>query len=575
MKVFVKGRGTEVDLTQNDFVGQGGEGSIYTKNKIAYKIYHDHKHMIPIGKITELSTIQDPFVVKPKDVLVDKKGTSIGYTTDFIKNAWTLCQLFPIVFRRREGLTEKITKELVEKLREHISNVHKAKILIVDLNEMNFLVTKKFDEIYCIDVDSYETPHYKAPAIMDSIRDWSAKEWTELSDWYSFAIISFQMFIGLHPFNGRYLGRKHEFKAKISTDYIDDAFAVTRRRMLFNISVFHKDVGIPGAVLPFSVIPKTYMSWYEDLFVHGKRSLPPTTFIQAVFVPTMIPIKKISGTDMFDIEEIREYEGNVIDIFYNGQTVALTDIGVWIDKVRTDSPISKYCAFTPKANRTIVGTIINNKLSLYNASDRCPIHFELEVDEVSSYDGRIYAKSYDKVVEVVTTDAGSRVIASTNEVVNVVPHATHLYSGVVIQKLLGTTYVSLLSKSSFAQQIKIKELDDYRIIDAKYDNNVLMAIGERKGKYSRLIFRFDERGNYDVRIVANITNYSINFVTLDTNVCVCINEEEKIEIFSTKKDSQAMKTIEDDVISSVMRLVKQAGTLFFVKDSKLFKIRMK
>ena len=98
MKVYLKGKGKEIELTQKDFVAAGGQGSVYVHGKTAFKVYHDPKQMIPAGKIQELAAINDPFIVKPLDLIVNGKGTPLGYTTAFVPNAWTLCQLFPIAF---------------------------------------------------------------------------------------------------------------------------------------------------------------------------------------------------------------------------------------------------------------------------------------------------------------------------------------------------------------------------------------------------------------------------------------------------------------------------------------------
>ena len=42
---------------------------------------------------------------------------------------------------------------------------------------------------------------------------------------------------------------------------------------------------------------------------------------------------------------------------------------------------------------------------------------------------------------------------------------------------------------------------------------------------------------YDVREVLNIHLVGLNFVTLDSGVCVCLNEDEKLEMFSKQKNA--------------------------------------
>lgn len=574
MKVYVKGTGKEVDLTQRDLVGQGGEGVVYARGGVAYKVYHEASHMLPEGKIRELSAIHDPFVIRPKEVLVNRQGHPIGYTTTFVPNAWTLCQLFPISFRQREGLTPSLTQELVLRLQDRIVSVHQAGVLIVDCNEMNFLVDKQFENVFSIDVDSYETEHYPAPAIMDSIRDWTAKKWSHLSDWYSFGILAFQMFVGVHPFKGKYHGKKAEYRVKLPTDSDDDMFAVTRRRMQHNISVFHPEVSVPGVALPFDAIPDKYRDWFKRVFAQGERCLPPSKFAPVVFVP--IPVAQVSGTKHLDITEVGSYEGTVIGVWYeSSHLIVSTDKGVWIDAVRTDANPVIHCGSTSKTGR-VVGVSGGTVPSLYNLTDRTVLGpLALAVEEVSSYDGRIYVRATDSVYEVGLMDAGTQIVPAPQEVAQTLPHATRLYPGVAIQKLLGATYASLFIQSGAAQQVALPPLDPYRIVDAKFSRGVLMVIGERKGQYDRFVFRFDSDGAYDVRKVAGVSPVGLNFVTLDSGVCVCLNEEEKLEVFSAKVGSAAIKYVEDAALSGDMRLWQQPGALLFSKGSKVYRMKMK
>ncbi|MHA1816147.1 MAG: hypothetical protein ACTSX1_09095, partial [Candidatus Heimdallarchaeaceae archaeon] len=67
----------------------------------------------------------------------------------------------------------------------------------------------------------------------------------------------------------------------------------------------------------------------------------------------------------------------------------------------------------------------------------------------------------------------------------------------------------------------------------------------------------------------------INFVTLDNGICIMINEDDSIEIFSNKLDKDEVKRIEDPDIHSTMKLTKDGVTAMFIKDKKVFSIKMK
>jgi len=581
MKVFIKGSGITVDLTQKDYLAQGGEGSVYVKGHTAYKIYHDPSKMIPLGKFHELAAIKDPRVIRPQDMLVDAKGAVVGYTMRFIDGGYPLCQLFPRAFRDREGITQDMMLELVAKMQESINGIHQTGTLIVDLNEMNFMVPKKFDDVFFIDVDSYQTKGYPTQAIMESIRDWSVQghQWTTLSDWYSFGILSFQMFMGIHPYRGKYHGSKAEFRGKLPTDPDDDAFAVTRRRMKGNISVMHPEVGVPTSAYPLTAIPREYLQWYEAMFVQGKRCIPPHTAGMTgviMFVPT---VKAIMGA-LIDISELWDLPFPVTGLYGStipgGNPVMTTTTQVYLGNGLVPVPFShvSVCGHTNKANRAVVGGIQGTKLMLYNLSDRAVIPFDLDVKDAMSYDGRIYVRTNEQIHEVILTDAGAQVIASTKAVANVMPHATHMYSGVAIQSMLGATYVSMFVNSGSAHQVRVNELDGFRIVYAKFDKGVLMVLTEKAGKYDRQVFRFDSDDTYDVRVVPS-SLMDLNFVTLDNGVCICLNEDDKLEMFSVRKGSPSVKTVEDKALSSDMILAKHAGSLVAYQGNKVLKLKMK
>src|SRR5689334_17131350 len=180
MEVIVPGRG-RVTLNKNEFKAAGGEGAVYVKGGIAYKLYGQMDHdgrftpappkMIPPGKMQELSAISEPYIIKPETPVLDATGTPFGYTMRALPDAVALCQLFPKAFRDRHHLTPDHMLKLVQRLRAGVAHIHSKGILLVDLNEMNFLVDTAFATVYFIDVDRYQTAHYTATAIMPSIRD--------------------------------------------------------------------------------------------------------------------------------------------------------------------------------------------------------------------------------------------------------------------------------------------------------------------------------------------------------------------------------------------------------------------
>jgi hypothetical protein len=102
-----------------------------------------------------------------------------------------------------------------------------------------------------------------------------------------------------------------------------------------------------------------------------------------------------------------------------------------------------------------------------------------------------------------------------------------------------------------------------------------MVIGAKKGQYDRLVFRFSPDDSYDLRVIKDVATHGLNFVTLDSGTCVCLNEDENLELFPAKKGSTVLKILDDPAVTGDMKLGKHAGGLIFAKGNKVYQMRMK
>lgn len=561
MEVTIKGNSKTIRLTKSNFISSGGEGSIYASKGTAFKIYTNPKAMISHAKIGELSVITNSNVIKPERIVLDRKQKAVGYTMRHVSNTYALCQIFPKAFRDRTGMDTDTVLKLIQKMQNTIADIHKTKgMLVVDLNEMNFLVDKKFKDIYFIDVDSYETPSFPATAIMESIRDWHSSTFNQLTDWFSFAVVSFQMFIGIHPFKG-----KHK-----SIKGIKD-------RMLANVPVFHKDVRFPKVCLPFDVIPPLYKDWYKALFFDGKRLPPPTGNIQTIVIPVVI--QTINGNEDFEIKEMFEYNSNVIKFLsIDGTRVTVTSKGIYVNNrlVAEENIKDSHIAITPSTSQVFMVQKINGNLSSSNLSGGNSPKEHIFVEDIMSYKGRVFIKNRDMLSELEFVEMGNNIHVVPRHVANVMENATKLFDGVIIQNILGSFMASIFPSPGTHRQIQCPEFQGYQIIDAKYDSNVLMVIGSKKGKYDKFILKFnDEFSTYSLRKVDDISYSGINFAVLENGIVVHINDDEDIEIFSNKKDANKMKVVDSSVISGDMKLFNDGVRVVFAKGKKMYRLKMK
>jgi serine/threonine protein kinase len=549
-----------VSLTNAHFITEGGEGKVFGKNDTIYKIYIEPKKMISLSKIHELSYLDKDNILKPLNIILDKKGIQIGFTMKWLKNSTPICKLFTSDFWTRFNINNKIISELVKNMINDIKYIHSKNCLIVDGNEMNYLIdSKNFIFPYFIDVDSYQTSSFPATAIMTSIRDLHSNTFSELTDWFSFGIISIQLFIGIHPFKGTH------------PDYSKKDL---EKRMKDNISIFNKDVRLPATVRDLNCIPKEYKDWYIKLFEKGERLPPPQIGIVTV---SIINKKIINNSDSFKISLFKEIENDIVKIDDEGNIYS--KIKIYIDKGEYDSNVDSDLIYSIKSF-TPIKVHINEKKMILEKLNGEKINCIYECNSKTLIDNHLYILNDDKLLAIEIDEIGKTFIPVVKTFWNVLPNSTKLYSGIIYQDILGLPYFNLpyISKNgNRACMTKlISELKKYKIVEMKNDKNVIFVIAFKNGKYDRFIFKVnDDYSEYNCQKFEDVTYHVPNFVTLDNGVVVSINDDDQVEIFSRSLLKSDINIIEDKHINYNMKLWKKGVNVFITEENRMYNFSMK
>ena len=491
-------------------------------------------------------------MLRPLDLVVDDRGAPLGYIMRFAGPSYSLCPVIPRSFRERHGIGPDQAFQLVLRLRTGIENVHRAGVLLVDIHERNFLVDPSFQDICFIDVDSYQTPHYPATALLPVVRDWHATGgFSDGSDWFSFAVLSFQLLTGLHPYKG-----KHPRVRSLE------------ERMKGNLSVFDPCVRTPAAWYGLDVIPDNYLSWFRAVLQEGKRLAPPADGKAARVAaaalcapPSTLTVREVFAAPAPIRGAVRVRDG-----------VALwTTEGVYHDRRRIlDVPPGCFgVGFVPTTGRLVVAAIQGGTLALIDGSDGSPVPLALRADEAMTCGGRIYVRSRDRIVEIRLLQAGDKLVAVPQVAGQVLPLATRLWPGVALQNLLGAVYASVYPRTGESRQVRLPELDGACVMSAAFDRGVLMVHAERGGAYQRWVFRFDQRDSgYDARREAGDPAAEVSFAVLDNGVCVALSGEDEVEVFSSARGDSGLRRIEDVGVSEG-RLVTDGSRLLTVSGQTL------
>lgn len=562
MKVYIQGK-KPVNLDPSDFKS-GGEAKVWIKGDSVYKIYHDPKHMIPVEKIQELQSINLPNVFSPKDIILSPRKKPIGFTMDKAIGE-SLIKLHTTGFRNDKGITNNHAIELIENIKKTISLVHEKNFLLVDINDLNIVVEHSWVDPNFIDVNSWKTPNFPATAINPNVRDYSSSKFTTLTDWFSFGVITCYLFVGIHPFRGSH---KKYNRADVEG------------RMRDHISIFNKDVRLPRSVRDFSLIPDHYRKWYIDLFENGKRMEPP--LLPGTVVMVSVDVRIIQSTDSFEITYYKEFDDIITShrkVF--GRDVTRTKSTIWIDNERmVVSPgvdvIITYVDLNPILVKVSNG-ILELKCTDHKKEVKCP---KFNASNMMIIDNNLFIINSGDVYEIGFTDIGDKIVASVDSSWSIMPGSSEVFDGVIYQLIAGKPYlvIPIPEPGENTKYIEngIPEIQDYKIINAKHKDGVIMLTGLKNSIYDLFIIRFNEYySSYHCRKIEDVDLQDPNFASLINGIVVSILTDNTLEISRRDPTKPNIDKIYDSDINSTMRLCKNGLEVRFFQDRNLYKIKKK
>lgn len=551
-----------------DFVAAGGEGNIYIDKGFAYKIYHEKSHVISLAKAQELATIDHPFIIRPLDMVMDGKGMApLGYRMKEVTQMVPLAKYLNKSFKEKNKVTPDSTVALVRVFQNIIKFIHSHGVLMVDINEANFSLNTILNAIFCLDVDSYQTRHFPATALMDKVKDFHASSFTQLTDWFSFAILSFNIFIGIHPFRGGHP----------KYDSIQDKAVAMVQRMKDNVSVLHSEARMPPAVLPLSVIPQVYLRWYRAMFEDGKRVEPPVDLQAAIQQVITQKVQVLKGKTL-KIEKIQEYLDTILGYTsHMGLEAVVTSKEV---KTREHAVLcNEFPAFLVETPRQYIQILVTQDkgqrmLRLTDVLTKKDIPCSLAIEDLMYYKGCLYGKQGTNVFQLEFIEWGIPQVVPTI-VGSVSARATQVFDGVIIENLLGRYHAMVFPQERMNYTISLPELDKLRVLDAKYEDKILVVLVDNKGVYNKYYFRLNAlHDQYDTWVEKDVDYHNLNFVVLENGIIVEIIADGKISIYTNMHGSTSRKIIEDQVITGDMYLYHNGVKVLFSRGNTLYSIKM-
>lgn len=221
---ILDGNGRTVRLGRK--IGEGGEGAVFeveTDPETVAKIYHQPLPSVRADKIRAMAAVRNEQIEKltawPIELLTLRSGAPVGIKMPKVVGHKDIHQLYSpksrrVEFRRADW---RFLVRAAANLSRAFATVHAASCLVADVNHGGIMVAQDA-RVRLIDCDSFQieyggrkylctvgVPTFTPPELQGVT--FAEKERTENHDNFGLAVMIFLvLFMGRHPFAGRYLG---------------------------------------------------------------------------------------------------------------------------------------------------------------------------------------------------------------------------------------------------------------------------------------------------------------------------------------------------------------------------------
>ncbi|MFY9457835.1 MAG: hypothetical protein WAP23_02815 [Candidatus Spechtbacterales bacterium] len=569
IQVVLDGRG-KVMLRQTDHVATGGEGSVFRIANTAVKVYTDPLKMRRddmADKVKALTVLQHLYIVAPQGLVLDQSGnTPIGLYMPFVEG-----EPFPRVFtndyRTRSGFNDNYANILINRMQDVLKFAHDHKATIVDGNELSWLLTIAGDgpEPRIIDVDSWSIGRWPPKMIMPSIRDWHTNGFNQMTDWFAWGVVSFQVYTGVHPYKGTLVGYTR---------------GDLERRMKDNASVFTRGVRLNQNVRDFSCIPAKLFGWYVDTFQNGMREMPPSPFDVGGGVHKVVLVARIIVTTRGALKYDKLYDNTVdpaICVFPCG--VVLLESGHLFDlglKRKIGIVKSRNCEVIKAENYWLVADWDGGQL-IFSAINRTSLQEEelgLQIKgyRLLRYENRLFVVTDQGLTEV-ELKVLSKPILAPRQTWGVMINSTRWFNGVGVMDAMGATFLIVPFGDNAVGQVRVRELDGFRPVAARAGNRFAsIVVLDKNGEYHKVELTFNRDYTTYQFWQGRAENADLNMAILPRGVCAIIADDGELNIFVPT--SGELNKIQDKDITTDKTLANWENTVVYIHSGEIWSMRM-
>jgi serine/threonine protein kinase len=283
------------DQDSSLLVGTGGEADVYrfTPNAEFIRRHGNRRYVLKLfrkattevlrraARERQMKLVEFPSglpgnVITPLVLAFDCNDQVIGYVMAFVPDGTPLIKYGSAKFRRDHLISVERILRIMANLHDLVNAVHAHGIVIGDFNDKNVLVLPN-DEVCLLDADSFQFGRWECPTFVPGFVDpqiigpgkvantiIKTDKHSALTDWYAYAVMLFQLLVGVNPYTGGFYNPPQE-----------EAPIKGAKRIHNRISVFHPRVTLPNSAVPFDRLPPGILDCFRLIFEQEQRGVIP------------------------------------------------------------------------------------------------------------------------------------------------------------------------------------------------------------------------------------------------------------------------------------------------------------
>lgn len=208
-----------------------------------------------------------------------------------------------------------------------------------------------------------------------------------------------------------------------------------------------------------------------------------------------------------------------------------------------------------------------------NGLERVSLMLNISSRKFLSYENRLFAVTEQGLTELVV-NVFSKPILSTRQTWGVMVNSTKWFNGVGIQDTMGAIYLIAPFGNEYCGQVRVRELDSLKVIQAKSGNRyVSLVVVAKDGSYRIVELTFDsDYKTYKVTEVP-IDSPEQNLAILPKGVCARIVKDGELEILVPTKG--VINRIEDSNLGTDVVISNWRDQVVYIHDGDLWSMSMK